>query len=107
MLPFMLVACLAIAATGMKRTVIHMDAKPDESAWKIELEVGKVMETDGMNHLGWGRQDSGEYGPRLGGGYSYSEAKVQGGMTSSLIGVPPVSPQVAPFVTIAGTGPLG
>ena len=42
------------ATAGMKRIVIHLDAQADEYAWKIELEVGKVMETDGMNHLGWG-----------------------------------------------------
>ena len=77
MRPFLLLACLATAsfaaepvkrpdddshwqkaypaaAAGMKRIVIHLDAQADEFAWKVELSVGKEMETDGVNRMGGG-----------------------------------------------------
>lgn len=127
MRPFLLLACLATASfaaepvkrpdddshwqkaypaatPGMKRIVIHLEAQPDESAWKIELEVGKVMETDGVNHLGGGAKI--EEKTVQGWGYTYFEAKAQGGMFSTKIGVRPGTPKVTRFVTMTSTGPV-
>ena len=39
------------AEKGMKRIVIHLDAQKDEYSWKVELIVGKMTETDGVNRL--------------------------------------------------------
>ena len=92
------------AAAGMKRIVIHLDAQADEFAWKVELSVGKEMETDGVNHMGGGAKI--EEKTVEGWGYNYFEAKAQGGMFSTRIGVPPGAPKVTRFVTMAGTGPV-
>jgi ecotin len=92
------------AAAGMKRIVIHLDAQADEFAWKVELSVGKEMETDGVNHMGGGAKI--EEKTVEGWGYNYFEAKAQGGIFSTLIGVPPGTPKVTRFVTMAGTGPV-
>jgi len=92
------------APAGQKRVVIHLETQPDESAWKIEVSVGKVMETDGVNHLGGGAKI--EEKTVQGWGYTYFEAKAQGGMFTTLIGVPPGQPKVTRFVTMAGTGPV-
>lgn len=91
------------AAAGMKRIVIHLDAQADEYAWKIELSVGKVMETDGVNHIGGGAKIAEKTVD--GWGYTYFEA-TQAAMMSTLIGVPPGTPKVTRFVTMAGTGPV-
>ncbi len=91
------------AAAGMKRIVIHLDAQADEFAWKIELSVGKVMETDGVNHIGGGAKIAEKTVD--GWGYTYFEA-TQAAMMSTLIGVPPGTPKVTRFVTMAGTGPV-
>ena len=92
------------AAAGMKRIVIHLDAQADEYAWKIELWVGKVMETDGVNHIRGGAKIAEKTVD--GWGYSYFEAKADGPMATTLIGVPPGTPKVTRFVTMAGTGPV-
>ena len=89
---------------GQKRIVIHLDAQADESAWKIELSVGKVMETDGVNHLGGGAKI--EEKNVEGWGYNFYEAKAQGGIFSTLIGIPPGAPKVTRFVTMASSGPV-
>ena len=91
------------AAAGMKRIVIHLDAQADEYAWKIELSVGKVMETDGVNHIGGGAKIAEKTVD--GWGYTYFEA-TQAAMMSTLLGVPPGTPKVTRFVTMAGTGPV-
>ncbi|GBL27017.1 ecotin [Verrucomicrobiota bacterium] len=39
------------AEKGMKRIVIHLDAQKDEFSWKVELIVGKTLETDGVNRV--------------------------------------------------------
>ena len=92
------------ASAGQKRIVIHLDAQTDESAWNIELSVGKVMETDGVNHVGGGAKI--EEKTVQGWGYNFYEAKVTGLMFTTLIGVPLDAPKVARGVTMASTVPV-
>lgn len=92
------------APAGQKRIVIHLDSQADESAWKIELSVGKVMETDGVNHVGGGAKI--EEKTVQGWGYNFYEAKATGHMFTTLIGVPRDAPKVTRFVTMASTGPV-
>ncbi|MBM3825846.1 MAG: proteinase inhibitor I4 serpin [Verrucomicrobia bacterium] len=90
------------AAKGMKRIVIHLEAKPDEFAWKVELSVGRTMETDGVNRIGGGARLTEK--TVEGWGYNYFEARATGPMFSTLIGVSPDQPKVTRFVTMAETG---
>jgi ecotin len=92
------------APAGQKRIVIHLDSQPDESAWKVEISVGKVMETDGVNHVGGGAKI--EEKNVEGWGYHFFEAKATGHMFTTLIGVLPGAPKVTRFVTMASTGPV-
>lgn len=92
------------ATTGQKRIVIHLESQTDESAWKIEISVGKVMETDGVNTVGGGAKL--EERNVEGWGYNFYEAKTTGHMFTTLIGVPPGAPKVTRFVTMATTGPV-
>lgn len=92
------------AAKGMKRIVIHLEAKPDEFAWKIELSVGRTMETDGVNRVGGGARIAEK--TVEGWGYNFFEVTATGPMFSTKIGVPPGQPKVTRFVTMAETGPV-
>ncbi len=89
---------------GFKRVVIHLEAKPDEGDWRVELMVGKVMETDGVNRVGlMGRLEEKTV---EGWGYTYLEAPVSEGAFSTKIGVPSDKPTVQAFVTFPAYGPF-
>jgi ecotin len=92
------------AKAGYRRVVIHLEAKPDEDDWRVELMVGKVMETDGVNRVGlMGRLEEKTV---EGWGYTYLEAPVSKGAFSTKIGVPSDKPPVQAFVTFPAYGPL-
>ncbi len=92
------------AEKGMKRIVIHLDAQKDEFAWKVELIVGKTVETDGVNHVALlGKV---EERPVEGWGYTFYRAEIKPGMVSTLIGVDPSKPKVKQFVTLLPYGPV-
>lgn len=89
---------------GYKRVVIHLEAKPDEDDWRVEVVVGKVMETDGVNRVGlMGRLEEKTV---EGWGYTYLEAPVSRGAFSTKIGVPSDKPPVQAFVTFPAHGPF-
>lgn len=89
---------------GYKRVVIHLEAKPDEDDWRVEVVVGKVMETDGVNRVGlMGRLEENTV---EGWGYTYLEAPVSEGAFSTKIGVPAGKPPVQSFVTFPAHGPF-
>lgn len=92
------------AKAGERRVVIHLDAKPDEDAWKVEVIAGKVMETDGVNHYGLG----GQITERTveGWGYNYLDAKPSKEAWSTRMGVPPGQPRVRTFVPMPSFGPF-
>ena len=92
------------AAKGMKRIVIHLEAKSDEFAWKVELSAGRTIETDGVNHVGGGARIVEK--TVEGWGYNYFEVSAAGPMFSTKIGVPADQPKVTRFVTMAKTDPV-
>ena len=85
------------AAEGMSRFVIVLPDKTraQEGAFKVELIVGKMMDTDGVNRMFL----SGKLEPKplKGWGFTYYQAKL-GPAASTLIGVPPGTPPVHKFV---------
>ena len=87
------------AKAGEVRHVLHLATEPDESALKVELIVGKVIGTDGVNHyfLGGGIKEETVQG------WGYPRYDVTVGQTAStLIGVEPSRPPVKKFVAIGG-----
>ena len=85
------------AAEDMSRFVIVLPDKTrgQEGAFKVELIVGRMMDTDGVNRMYLGGKL--EPKPLKGWGFTYYEAKL-GPAASTLIGVPPGTPPVHKFV---------
>ena len=75
----------------------HKD-RGEENAFKVELIVGKMMLTDGVNRMFLG---GGKIAPKplKGWGCTYYEVPRLGPAASTLIGVPPGTPKVEKFVT--------
>lgn len=93
------------AEKGMKRIVIHLDAQKDEFSWKVELIVGKTLETDGVNRVAL--MGKIEERPVEGWGYTFYRAEIKSdGMISTRIGVDPNQPKVKQFVTLMPYGPV-
>ena len=86
-------------AKGMARYVIELPHKNrgEENAFKVELIVGKMMLTDGVNRMFLG---GGKIAPKplKGWGFTYYEVPKLGPAASTLIGVPPGTPKVEKFV---------
>jgi len=93
-----------VAKAGQRRVVIHLEAKPDEDDWKVEVLVGKTMLTDGVNNVGLGGRV--EEKTVEGWGYTYLEAPESKGAWSTRIGVPPDKKPVETFVTYPAYGPF-
>ncbi len=88
------------AEPGMTRHVIFLEPQPDESLFKVELQVGKVVKTDSRNHFFFG--GSLEAKNVDGWGFTkYVVAKL-GPMGGTLIGVDPNEPLVDRFITLGG-----
>lgn len=90
------------AGEGMVRYVHFLEPKADESRFRVELIVGKVVETDGVNRYGFGGQVERETVQ----GWGYTKYVVSQGafdnMFSTQMGVPPGQPKVNKFVTLGG-----
>jgi len=85
------------ATEGKTRYVIVLPDKTraEEGAFKVELIVGRMMDTDGVNRMFIGGKL--EAKPLKGWGFTYYEAQL-GPAASTLIGVPPGTPPVHKFV---------
>ena len=92
------------AKAGQRRIVIHLEAKPDEADWKVEVIVGKTLLTDGVNSVGLGGQIR-EVNVE-GWGYTYLEAPESKGAWTTLVGVPPDKKPSPEFVTFPPFGPF-
>ncbi|MEM9657797.1 MAG: ecotin family protein [Planctomycetota bacterium] len=88
------------AKDGMARYVIMLPHKErgEEDDFRVELIVGKEMLTDGVNRVRLGGKI--ETKPLKGWGFNYYEVAKFGPVASTLIGVPPGTPQVKEFVTL-------
>ena len=91
------------AEEGMVRYVLYLEPKADESLYQVELIVGKVIETDGVNTYGFG----GKIQEQVVKGWGYPKYVVEKGALdnafSTKIGVPPGQPKVKKFVQLSGT----
>lgn len=84
---------------GQKRYVLHLSEQKDEAALKVELVVGKIVETDGVNHFFFG----GSIRENTVKGWGYPRYDVEiGEQGSTMMGVPPNQPKVKKFVAIEG-----
>jgi ecotin len=89
------------AHQGMTRLVIelaHKDRKQEQN-FKVQLIVGRNMQTDGVNLVRLGT--SIEALPLQGWGYTYYEVKAEAAMLSTMMAAPEGAPKVTQFVTTA------
>lgn len=91
------------AKAGQTRVVIHLEAKADEDDWRVEVVVGKVMETDGVNQVGMGGTIKEE--TVQGWGYTYLLAEPRG-VFSTRMAPPPGQKPVTRFVGMQPKGPF-
>jgi ecotin len=88
------------AAAGMVRYVLQLPQQADESGFKVELIVGKTVETDGANRYFFGGTIEEE--TIKGWGYTRYVVGKLGPMVGTLMAVDPNAPKVARFVTLGG-----
>jgi ecotin len=109
-LSFLSVALLAEAAdnmkafppapAGMTRYVIQLPQKADESAFKVELIVGKTVLVDGQNKYFF----AGKIEEEMIEGWGFPRYNVQtlGVMAGTMMAVDPNAPKVNKFVSLGG-----
>jgi ecotin len=88
------------AEAGMVRHVLHLPAQEDESAFEVELIVGKTVELDEHNKYFFG----GSIEPENIQGWGFTRYIVRdlGPMAGTLMAVDPDAPKVARFVALGG-----
>jgi ecotin len=85
---------------GMVRHVLQLPVQTDEAAFKVELLVGKTVETDAANRYFFaGRIESESI---KGWGYTRYLVPKLGPMAGTLMAVDPSVPKVSRFITLAG-----
>ena len=88
------------AGKGMVRYVLNLEEKSDESAFKVELMVGKTAQVDQRNrHFMAGKIEEEII---KGWGFPRYVVKKVGPMAGTLIAVDPNEPKVERFVTLGG-----
>lgn len=88
------------AAAGMTRHVLHLPQQADESGFKVELMVGKTVETDAGNRYFFGGRIEEE--TIKGWGFTRYVVSKLGPMAGTLMAVDPNAPKVARFITLGG-----
>ena len=88
------------AEEGMVRYVLQLPRQADESAFKVELIVGKTVQVDEQNRYFFG----GKIEEETVKGWGFTRYKVirLGPMAGTLMAVDPNAPKVARFITIGG-----
>jgi len=88
------------ASDGQVRYVIELPAEPDESMLRVELLVGRLVETDAANRYFFG----GKLEPETIAGWGYTRYVLSdiGPMAGTLMAVDPGAPKVERFVTLGG-----
>ena len=88
------------AEQGMARYVLQLPAKKDEAAFRVELLVGKTVQTDSQNHYFFNGKVEEE--TIQGWGFTRYIVKDLGAMTGTLMAPDPRAPKAARFVTLGG-----
>src|SRR5258706_876033 len=88
------------ADDGMVRHVLQLPRQADESAFKVELIVGKAVEVEARNRYFFGGRIEEE--PIKGWGYTRYKVSALGPMAGTLMSVDPDAPKVARFITVGG-----
>lgn len=88
------------AEEGMTRHVLQLPQAEDESALKVELVVGKVVQTDEKNRYFFG----GKIEKQTIDGWGFTKYVVSklGPMAGTMIAVDPDAPKVDRFITLGG-----
>ena len=92
------------AVSGMTRHVISLPKQPNESAFKVELIIGKTVKTDASNSYFFGGVLETENIP--GWGFDRYILRNLGPMAGTLMAVDPNAPQVERFISIGGPAQL-
>ena len=92
------------ADEGMTRYVISLPKQADESAFKVELIIGKTVKTDAKNRYFFGGTLETENIP--GWGFERYILRKLGPMAGTLMAVDPNAPQVERFISIGGEARL-
>jgi ecotin len=93
------------AEEGMTRHVVRLLKQKDESAFKVEVIVGKTVRTDANNHYFFGGILEKETIP--GWGYDRYILRKLGPMAGTLMAVDPNAPQIERFISLGGETILG
>ena len=88
------------AEEGMVRYVLQLPAQEDESAFKVELIVGKTVQIDKQNRYFLGGKIEAQ--TIVGWGYTRYTVDKLGPMAGTLMAVDPDLPQVDRFITLGG-----
>lgn len=88
------------AGEGMVRHVLQLPPQADESGFKVELIVGKTVETDAGNRYFFGGRIEEE--TIKGWGFPRYVVSKLGPMAGTLMAVDPDAPKVARFITLGG-----
>jgi ecotin len=92
------------AEEGMTRYVIDLPRQDDETAFKVELVVGKTVRTDAENRYFFGGKLDTESIP--GWGFDRYILRKLGPMAGTLMAVNPDAPQVERFISLGGEARL-
>jgi ecotin len=88
------------AAEGMVRHVLQLPQQEDESAFKVELIVGKTVQVDGVNHYSFVGKIEEE--TIQGWGFPRYLVSKLGPMADTLLAGDPNAPKVNRFITLGG-----
>jgi ecotin len=88
------------AAEGQQRFVVHLEPQENEDEFRVEMQVGKTVETDPVNRFFFG----GSLIEETVEGWGFPKFVVNdlGPMAGTLIGVDPNAPKVKRFITLGG-----
>lgn len=88
------------AEPGVTRHVLQLPPQNDESAFKVELIVGKQVQTDERNRYFFGGRIEAENIE----GWGYTRYKVDklGPMAGTLMAIEPNAPKTSRFITLGG-----
>ena len=92
------------AEDGMTRHVMSLPKQEDETAFKVELIIGKTVKTDASNSYFFGGTLETETIP--GWGFDRYILRKLGPMAGTLMAVDPNAPQVERFISIGGEARL-